>query len=99
MALLSTEEILQQLRELKPQIIRRFRVKSIQVFGSNIRGEQTVDSDIDVLVDFEDEADLFDLSGLTIYLEEVLGKKVDVVPKGALREELQDSVYNEAIAV
>ena len=99
MTVLSTDEILQRLGELKPEIFRRFRVKSIQLFGSNIRGEQTADSDVDVLVEFEEEADLFDLSGLTIYLEEELGRKVDVVPSRALRKELQSSVYNEAIAV
>lgn len=99
MALLSADDIIERLRELKPQIYRRFRVKGIQLFGSNVRGEQEADSDIDVLVDFEDEADLFDLSGLTIYLEEELGRNVDVVPKRSLRKELQSSVYDEAIAV
>ena len=99
MATMTTEEILVRLRELKPQVLQKFRAKEIQLFGSNVRREQNAESDIDILVDFEDEADLFDLTGLAIFLEDELQQKVDVVPKRALREELQESILNEAIAV
>lgn len=99
MAAMTTEEILVRLRELKPQVLQKFRAKEIQLFGSNVRREQNAESDIDILVDFEDEADLFDLTGLAIFLEDELQQKVDVVPKRALREELQESILNEAIAV
>ncbi|MBW2641605.1 MAG: nucleotidyltransferase family protein [Deltaproteobacteria bacterium] len=96
---MTAEEILVRLRELKPQVFQKFRAKEIQLFGSNVRREQNAESDIDILVDFEDEADLFDLTGLAIFLEDELQQKVDVVPKRALRKELQESILNEAIAV
>ena len=99
MATMTAEEILVRLRELKPQIFQKFRAKEIQLFGSNVRKEQDSGSDIDILVDFEDEADLFDLTGLAIFLEDELRQKVDVVPKRALRKELKESILNEAIAV
>lgn len=99
MATISAEEILVRLRELKPQILQRFRAKEIQLFGSSVRREQDPGSDIDILVDFEDGADLFDLTGLAIFLENELQQKVDVVPKRALREELQESILNEAVAI
>ncbi len=99
MATISAEEILVRLWELKPQILQRFRAKEIQLFGSSVRREQDPGSDIDILVDFEDVADLFDLTGLAIFLEDELQQKVDVVPKRALRKELQQSILNEAIAV
>ncbi len=99
MATISAEEILVRLRELKPQILQRFRAKEIQLFGSSVRREQDPGSDIDILVDFEDVADLFDLTGLAIFLEDELQQKVDVVPKRALREELQESILNEAVAI
>jgi len=99
MASMTTEEILVRLRTLKPQMLQKFRAKEIQLFGSSVRREQGAKSDIDILVDFEDEADLFDLTGLAIFLEDELRQKVDVVPKRALREELQESILNEAIAV
>ena len=99
MAAISAEEILVRLRELKPQILQRFRAKEIQLFGSSVRREQDPGSDIDILVDFEDGADLFDLTGLAIFLENEFQQKVDVVPKRALREELQESILNEAVAI
>ena len=99
MATISAEEILVRLRELKPQILQRFRAKEIQLFGSSVRREQDPGSDIDILVDFEDVADLFDLTGLAIFLETEFQQKVDVVSKRALREELQESILNEAVAI
>lgn len=99
MATISAEEILVRLRELKPQILQRFRAREIQLFGSSVRREQDPGSDIDILVDFEDVADLFDLTGLAIFLENEFQQKVDVVPKRALREELQESILNEAVAI
>lgn len=65
------------------------------MFGSFIRGEQSDVSDIDILVDFEEGADLFDLVGLSLLLEERLQRKVDVVSKNALREELREQVLKE----
>ena len=99
MATISAEEILVRLRELKPQILQRFRAKEIQLFGSSVRREQDPGSDIDILVDFEDGADLFDLTGLAIFLENEFQQKVDVVSKRALREELQESILDEAVAI
>jgi predicted nucleotidyltransferase len=99
MATMSAEEILIRLRELKPQIIQKFKTKEIQLFGSNVRMEQNSESDIDILVDFEDGADLLDLTGLALFLENELQRKVDVVPKRALRKELRELILNEAIAV
>lgn len=81
----------------KEELRKKFKVKEINLFGSIIRGEQRKKSDIDILVDFEEGADLFDLVGLALYLEKKLGQKVDVVPKRALRKEIKSSVLKEAI--
>ncbi len=96
---MTIEDIRAKLRELKPIIAARYKVREIGLFGSFVRGEQTASSDVDVLAEFEDEADLFDLIGLTLYLEETLQRKVDVVPKRALRLELQESVLREVVAL
>jgi uncharacterized protein len=96
---MSTDDLLARLRELKPRATASYKAKEIGVFGSFVRGEQHADSDIDVLVEFEEGADLFDLTGLALFLEEELQRKVDVVPKRALREELRESVLREVIAV
>ena len=94
-----TQDLFSKIRNLKPEIERRFKAKEIQLFGSIVRGEQKEDSDIDLLVEFEDGADLFDLVGLGNFLEEQLQRKVDVVPKRALREEFRDSILSEAIPI
>jgi predicted nucleotidyltransferase len=90
---------LSKLRELKPAILADYKAKNIGLFGSFVRGEQSEDSDIDVLVEFEEGADLFDLVGLGQYLEEVLQHKVDVVPKRAIRPELRESILQEVMPV
>lgn len=89
-------EIFSQLREIKEEAKRKYRVRDLAVFGSVARGEQTETSDVDVLADFEDDATLFDLTGLGLFLEEKLGRKVDVVPKRSLRKEIRDTVLHEA---
>ena len=91
--------VIRILRGLKKEIKTRFKVKGIELFGSIVREQQKETSDIDFLVDFEEEADLFDLVGLGLFLEKKLNQKVDVVSKRALREELRESVLREAVTV
>jgi uncharacterized protein len=98
-AIAMRQQLLSGLRDLKPEIRERFRATEIQLFGSNVQGEQKEDSDIDVLVELEEGADLFDLVGLGNFLEEQLQRKVDVVPKRALREEIRDSILREALPI
>lgn len=93
------EKILKTLRALKQEIKTSYKVKEIGVFGSVIREELCETSDIDILVDFEEGADLFDLVGLALFLEEKLNQKVDVVPKRALRKELKESVLKEVVSL
>jgi predicted nucleotidyltransferase len=97
--MLTTPELLARIRELKPRIRERYKAKELELFGSSIRGEQTQESDIDILVEFEESADVFDLVGLALFLEGELKRKVDVVPKQALREELRDSILAEAVPI
>lgn len=99
MSIMNIQDLLVKLRELKPIIAARYKTKEIGLFGSFVRGEQSDGSDVDLLVEFKEEADLFDLMGLTLHLEEELNRKVDVVPKRAIREELRESVFKEVIAV
>lgn len=89
------DEILKTLEVLKGKLKEKYKVKDIGIFGSVVREKQKETSDIDVLVDFEDDADLFDLMGLALFLEEKLNQKVDVVSKRALREEVKEGVLKE----
>ncbi len=96
---INKESILKKLATLKPIIRERYKGKEIELFGSYCREEETESSDIDILVDFNEDADLFHFIGLTQFLEEELQLKVDVVPKRALRSEIRKAVFKEAISV
>ena len=96
---ISTSEILSILASLKAEARQRFKAEIKGVFGSYVRGEQKPGSDLDVLVEFEEGANLLDLVGLADFLEEKLNLKVDVVPESALREEIKGIVLKEKVAV
>ena len=76
----------------------RSRARSIALVGSVARGDDTDQSDYDFLVDFEDEADLFDIAGLQADLEDLLGQSVDVVDSSAVRES-HLAMFEDAIAL
>ena len=75
-----------------------FYVKKIGVFGSYSRGEETPESDIDVLVEFFEPLgwEFFDLKE---YLEEILARKVDLVTENAIRPQMKEKILNEVIYV
>ncbi len=95
----SKEEILKILDEIKEEVSKRYKVEKIGLFGSFVREGQKPGSDIDVLVRFGEGADLLDLVGLGLFLEETLKQKVDVVPEDALKYELRESVLKQVAYV
>jgi predicted nucleotidyltransferase len=96
---MTAEDILGVLGTVKPELAACFRARELGLFGFVARAEDASHSDIDLLVDFAEGADLLDLVGLGLYLEELLGRKVDVVPRHALRPELRDAVLREIVPV
>lgn len=87
-----------QLDELKQTLIdvlKKHEVKRASLFGSVVRGEATEDSDIDLLVEFEGRKSLLDLAGLKLDLQEVLGRKVDVLTYKSLHPLLKDRILSE----
>jgi len=89
------EKVIKILEDVCEEIKKRYKVKRLGLFGSVVRGEESKGSDIDILTEFEDGADLFDLTGLTAFLEEKLKCEIDIVSRGGLREELRDSIEKE----
>ena len=89
-------EIEARLRDLKPELERRFGVRRIGVFGSVARGEEGAGSDVDILVELAEPIG-WELLDLQERLEEVLGRRVDLVTVGALREEMSASVMREVV--
>ncbi len=90
---------IEDIRRLRPQIMelaRKYRAHKVSVFGSCVRGEMNADSDIDFLVDFDEEYTLLDIAGLLVGLEDLMGCKVDVIDRRSLRKELREAVFREA---
>jgi hypothetical protein len=94
---MKTEEILKILRELEGIVRQRYKAHIKGIFGSYARGEESHKSDIDILVDFDKDANLFHLVGLSLFLEEKLHIPVDVVPYDSVREEIKEYVFKEAV--
>jgi len=93
--------IKRRLREALPRLQEEYAVERLYLHGSRLRGEATPDSDLDVLVDFEDsdagqQVSLFDFLALKQDLEELLGMDVDLGERTALRGEVGDRIQREA---
>jgi uncharacterized protein len=80
------------------EICRRHQVRELSLFGSAVRGEMHPASDIDLLVDNFPDArpSLFDLIGMTNELSDLLGRRVDLGVKRALRLRYKDRIFSEA---
>lgn len=94
--ILSSSKILRILNGVKREARLKYKAQIKGVFGSYAKGEQRKESDIDVLVEFDEGANLLDLTGLSLFLEEKLNCHVDVVPESAIRKEIKESILREA---
>jgi uncharacterized protein len=88
---------LQLHRDEVQQLIQRNRARNPRVFGSVLHGRDTEQSDLDILFDSLPEATLFDLGGLQIALQELLGVRVDLLTPGDLPRRSRDQLLREAI--
>lgn len=79
------------------QIAARCGARNVRIFGSVARDEVGSDSDVDVLVDLEPGRSLFDLGGLLMELQDLLGCRVDVVTEKGLRPRIRERVLREAV--
>ena len=84
---------------LKPLLRERFKVQTIGLFGSYVRGEEKKTSDLDILVDFSETISLFKFIELEDFLTQELEVKVDLVMRDALKPRIKDSILKEAVYV
>ncbi|HSG23799.1 MAG TPA: nucleotidyltransferase family protein [Azonexus sp.] len=90
---------LELLSQHKAELQSRFGVTDLALFGSTVRDTASVDSDIDILVDFDGPATAKRYFGVQFYLEDLFGRSVDLVTQKALRKELRPFVEREALHV
>ena len=93
------ESLKQVLSVHKAELQRRFKVKTIGVFGSYVRGEQKKRSDLDILVTFKGSVDFIQFIQLENHLSELLGVKVDLVTKAALKPYIGKRILEEVVYV
>ena len=95
----SLESILEKLREFFPELSDRYGVSYLGLFGSFVRGEQKRVSDLDVLVEFCRTPSLFEFIRLERTLKDILGIKVDLVMKSALKPALGRYILDQILPV
>ena len=95
------ESIISILKEHKAELKERYGVREIGIFGSYIRGGYREKSDLDVLVEFEEDAKigLLKFVNLENYLSDLIGHKVDLVEKSALKPRIGKNILREVITL
>ena len=93
------QEALSSLARLKPELVRRFGVTRLALFGSTVRNEARNDSDVDVVVTFDGPATSKQYFGVQFLLEDELGHTVDLVTDKAMRKKLRPYIEREVINV
>lgn len=96
---MNRDEVLNAIRAHKATLARRFGVTELALFGSIVRNQASLDSDVDILVSFQGKADWRRYFGVQFYLEDLLGRSIDLVTDKALRPELRPSVERESVRV
>jgi len=91
-------DVLSLLRKHEPELKERFGVAKIGIFGSFARGEERPESDVDVLVTFRKGEETFDnYMDCKFYLEDLFGRKVDLVMNGAIKKRLKPYILGEVV--
>ncbi len=86
--------ILSKLKEMKPKLYKDFYVKEIGLFGSFSDNSYTENSDIDILVELEKPIG-WKFFSLELYLEKIFGRKIDLVTKNALKEQIKNDILEK----
>jgi predicted nucleotidyltransferase len=95
----SLDEIKEVLDKHKEELKRRYGVKEIGIFGSFARGEEKDDSDVDILVEFDGPIGFFKFLELEEFLSNLIGRKVDLVSKKALKPHIGKHILEEVVTV
>lgn len=96
---MTRNETFKLLQDHKPRLAREFGVTALALFGSTARDAARLDSDVDILVAFDGPATSKRYFGVQFYLEDLLGRPVDLVTEKALRPELRPCIEREALRV
>ena len=95
------DEIIDILQSAKPELVERFGLTAMEIFGSYSRNEQNENSDVDILIDFSDEKypSLIAFIGIQHDLEDKLGIRVDLISKNGIKPRYRKYILNETILI
>jgi uncharacterized protein len=96
---LTSDQILAELRALKPVLAQRYGVTRISLFGSYVHNTQNRDSDVDILVSFEEPPSLLRFLEMEDFLSDALGVKVDLVMEDSLKPNIGRRILRDRVAV
>mgnify|MGYP000013953823 CR=1 FL=1 len=96
---MNRQQALTILSRLKPELVKRFGITRLALFGSTVRNEAKAGSDIDIVVAFDGKATSERYFGVQFLLEDAFNAPVDLVTEKAMREELRPFIEQEAINV
>ena len=80
-------------------ILEKYNIKRAGLFGSYVRGDMREDSDIDILVEIEEDISLLDFVGIKLEIEETLGKKVDLVEYNTIKPLIREKIIKEQVGI
>ena len=93
------ESQIEKYKEIILEILKKHEVKKASLFGSIVREEMTIDSDIDLIIEFKGDKSLLDLAALQIELEEKLKLKVDILTYNSIHPLLKDQILAEQVEI
>lgn len=97
---MNSEEITRRLQDILPQLRQEYGVSDLWLFGSYVRSEQTSESDVDILVTFDNpHLSLIEFIKLEQQLSAVLGLKVDLVEREMLKPTIGQNILQEAVPI
>jgi len=90
-------ELLKTRRNEILKIAEKYGARNLRLFGSAARGDADENSDVDLLVEMDQGRSLFDMGGMLMELEALLGRKVDIVTEKGLKKRIRERVMKEAV--
>lgn len=96
---MNRDDVILLLKAAKKDIFLKYRIQKIGIFGSVARDNAGEESDIDVYAEFEPEADILDYSALSLGLEELFNRPVDIATPAAIRDEMRSSIMKDVIII
>ena len=91
------ERFIKILRQRMPELKERYNVTSLSLFGSYVRNQQTPRSDLDILVEFAEAPDIFEFMDIEKHLAKLLGVRVELVSRKALKGNIGQRILREVL--